>query len=280
MLVNSQKVLLDAKNGGYGLPAPDYLDLDSARVFAKVAERFNMPLLLSYPQVISNSLPLEEAAAVGKIIAERASVPVVLHLDHGEDFTFIKRAIDLGFTSVMIDASMDSFEENIRKTREVVEYAHPRGVTVEAEIGHVGHGINLAEIGFTDSVYTTVEEAVRFVELTNVDSLAVSIGTVHGFYKNATTPQLNFERLKELRDAVQVPLVLHGGSGSGEENLRRCVVEGISKVNIFTDLLTGAIEKINEDKPSNYPALKQSADAGMDKILSYYYGLFTRPEER
>lgn len=278
MLVNSKKILLDAKKGRYGFPAPDYLDLDSARVCVKVAEKFNQPLILSYPQVIHTSLPLEEAAAVGKVLAQRATVPVVLHLDHGEDFDFIKRAIDLGFTSVMIDASMDSFEENVRKTCQVVEYAHQRGVTVEAEIGHVGHGENLAEIGEGDSVFTTVEEAKLFVELTDVDSLAVSVGTVHGFYKNAATPKLNFERLAELHNTIAIPLVLHGGSGSGEENLRRCVVEGISKINIFTDLLNAAFQQIEADKPKNYPALKTVADAGMEKMLSKYYALFTKPE--
>lgn len=275
MLVNSKEILENAKKGHYGLPAPDYLDLDSARVFVGVAEKLQKPLILSYPQVIHTSLPLDEAAAVGRVLAEKASVPVVLHLDHGEDFDFIKRAIDLGFTSVMVDASMDDFDENVRKTCQVVEYARKHNVTVEAEIGHVGHGDNLAAIESNDSIYTTVEDAKRFAALTGIDSLAISIGTVHGFYKNMGTPQLNFERLSELDAAIPLPLVLHGGSGSGDDNLRRCVTGGIAKVNIFTDLLTGAMARINKDQPANYPALKATADAGMFEVLEHYYRLFT-----
>lgn len=274
MLVNSKKILDEAKKGRYGVPAPDYLDLDSARVFVRTAESMKLPLLLSYPQVIHGSLPLEEAAAIGKVLAEGSTTPVVLHLDHGEDFDFIKRAIDLGFTSVMIDASMDSFEENVRKTCEVVDYAHQRGVTVEAEIGHVGHGENLAEVGFGDSVYTTVEEAKRFVALTGVDSLAVSIGTIHGIYKNLEKPQLNFERLQELDEAIGVPLVLHGGSGTGDDNLHRCAVSGISKINIFTDFLTAAFKQIQADAPANYLQVKKAADTAMEQVLRHYYGVF------
>ncbi len=276
MLVNSKKILLDAKKGGYGLPAPDYLDIDSARVYAKVAEKFNMPLLLSYPQLLDSNFPLKEAAVVGKLIAEQSSVPVALHLDHGEDVDFIKRAIDLGFTSVMIDASMETFENNVKKTLEVVEYAHQRGVSVEAEIGHVGHGEYPTESSVpTESVYTEVDEAVKFAELTGVDSLAVSIGTLHGFYAKSMVPKLNFERLDDINKALNIPLVLHGGSGSGDDNLCLCVKKGITKINIFTDLLVGAINQINNDKPDKYPVLKQSADKGMYDVLSHYYEIFT-----
>lgn len=274
MLVNGKQVLADAKAGKYGVPAPDYLDLDSARVFVRTAEELGKPVILSYPQLEDATFPLEEAAAVGKLMAERVKVPVVLHLDHGEDVEFLKRSIDLGFTSVMIDASTDPFEENVRKTKEVIAYAHPRGVTVEAEIGHVGHGENLTAIEENESIYTTVEEAKRFVELTGVDSLAVSIGTVHGVYKNLATPQLNFQRLAEIAAAVSVPLVLHGGSGSGDDNLARCCREGISKVNIFTDFLTGAMKRIQAESPKSWPAMKGTADAAMAEVLRHYYKVF------
>lgn len=274
MLVNGKKVLADAKAGKYGVPAPDYLDLDSARVFVRTAEELGKPVILSYPQLEDATFPLEEAAAVGKLMAERVKVPVVLHLDHGEDFEFLRRSIDLGFTSVMIDASSDSFEENVRKTKEVVAYARQHNVTVEAEIGHVGHGENLTAIEENESVYTTVEEAKKFAELTGVDSLAVSIGTVHGIYKNLATPQLNFQRLAEIASAVPVPLVLHGGSGTGDDNLARCCREGICKVNIFTDFLTGAMKRIQTEAPKGYPALKECANAAMAEVLRHYYGVF------
>lgn len=275
MLVNSRQILLDAKQGGYAVPAPDYLDLDSARVFVEVAQRLCKPLILSYPEVLNGALPLEEAAVIGKLLAGSTKTPVALHLDHGEHLDFICKAIDLGFTSVMIDASMDSFAENVRKTREVVAYAHKHDVTVEAEIGHVGHGENPAEVGESETIYTTVHEAADFVAQTGVDSLAVSIGTIHGIYKNLAAPCLNFERLAELSRAVSVPLVLHGGSGSGEENLHRCASDGISKINIFTDFLTAAMDGIRTEAPVNYPALKKTANEAMAHVLEYYYRVFS-----
>lgn len=280
MLVNAKQILETAKCGGYALPAPDYIDLDSARTFVRVAEELGQPLILSYPQVLDKMLPLKEAAAVGRVLGECAAVPVALHLDHGTDRAFIEQAIDLGFTSVMIDASGDSFEENVRKTREIVALAHAKDVTVEAEIGHVGQGDNFAGFEETDTVYTTVAEAKAFAEQTGVDMLAVSIGTVHGIYKNLEKPSLHFERLHELADAVPIPLVLHGGSGTGDESLRRCALEGITKINIFTDLLTGAMDRICADRPENYLAIKQSADRGMADALRHYYRVFSKMGDR
>ena len=276
MLVNSKKMLEQAKKTGYALPAPDYVDLDSARTFVQVAEEWKQPLLLSYPQVLDGTLPLEEAAAIGRVVGARASVPVALHLDHGLDFDFVKRAIELGFTSVMIDASGECFEENVRRTQAVVELAHRCDVTVEAEIGHVGQGKNYIDLEDSETVYTTTEEAVDFVAQTEVDSLAVSIGTVHGIYKNLEKPVLNFERLHALAAAVNVPLVLHGGSGTGDESLHRCATEGIAKINIFTDFLIGAMEQIKSDGAADYMSLKQSANHGMADVLRHYYKVFSK----
>ena len=276
MLVNTREMLEDARKNGYALPAPDYVDLDSARVFMKIAEELGKPLLLSYPQVLDKSLPLEEAAAIGLQIAKEAAVPVALHLDHGLDFDFVRRAIDCGFTSVMIDASAETFEENVRRTQEVTELAHRFDVTVEAEIGHVGQGSNYIDLEDSDTVYTTTAEAAAFAEETHVDSLAVSIGTVHGIYKNLQKPVLNFQRLHELAEAVKIPLVMHGGSGTGDENLHRCATEGIAKINIFTDLLTGAMNQIKKDNPPDYLTLKKSADQGMAEVLRHYYRVFEK----
>ena len=276
MLVNTREMLEDARKNGYALPAPDYVDLDSARVFMKIAEELGKPLLLSYPQVLDKSLPLEEAAAIGLQIAKEAAVPVALHLDHGLDFDFVRRAIDCGFTSVMIDASAETFEENVRRTQEVTELAHRFDVTVEAEIGHVGQGSNYIDLEDSDTVYTTTAEAAAFAEETHVDSLAVSIGTVHGIYKNLQKPVLNFQRLHELAEAVKIPLVMHGGSGTGDENLHRCATEGIAKINIFTDLLTGAMNQIKKDNPPDYLTLKKSADQGMAEVLRHYYHVFEK----
>ncbi len=274
MLVTSKEILLKAKSEGYAVVAPDFIDLDSARVFVETAQRLGKPIILSYAQAHSEIISLEEAASIGKLVAKSVDVPIVLHLDHGTDEDVIRKAISLGFTSVMIDASMDSFEENVRRTKAIVDYAHLFGVSVEAEIGHVGSGENYENHSACDSVYTEVEDAISFVEQTGVDSLAVSIGTAHGIYKGV--PVLNFERLHELAKAVKIPLVLHGGSGSGDENLHRCAVEGISKINIFTDFMIGGMKEIEKAKPKDYFELKKTANKGMAEVLEHYLNLFSK----
>lgn len=274
MLVSSKELLLQAKKDGFAIPAPDFIDLDSARAYVNVANKLGKPIILSYAQAHEDMLNVYEAAAIGKQIAQSVDVPIVLHLDHGSDEKLIKKAIDLGFTSVMIDASMDSFEQNVRRTKAIVDYAHPHGVSVEAEIGHVGSGLNYENHDECDSIYTNVKDAIAFVEQTGVDSLAVSIGTAHGVYKG--TPVLSFERLKELQKAIEVPLVLHGGSGSGDENLHRCAMEGISKINIFTDFMIGAMKEIEQVQPKDYFELKKAANRGMEDVLSHYFKVFSK----
>ncbi|MHC5228540.1 class II fructose-bisphosphate aldolase [Enterococcus sp. LJL99] len=272
MLVNSKQILSEAKKKKYAVPAPNFIDLDSARCYVQLAERRKLPLILPFAQAHEELLPLEEAALIGKYLAKKATVPVALHLDHGQDVAFIHRAIELGFTSVMIDASTESFERNIQLSKEIAKYAHQFDVTVEAELGHVGAGENYESQSMTDSIYTEVADVVTFVEQTNIDSLAVSIGTAHGTYKG--TPKLNFERLNEISEKVTIPLVLHGGSSSGDKNLAYCATHGISKINIFTDLINGAYNSIKESEPKNYLDLKKEAALGMEKILDHYYQLF------
>lgn len=272
MLVTSKEMLERAKAGGYALVAPDYYDNNSCRAFVQVAEELNQPLVLSFAAEVHDSmLSLEEAALIGRYYAEKAKVDVALHLDHGTKFDTIKKAIAYGFTSVMIDASSCDFEENVRRTKEVVEYAHARGVVVEAEIGHVGSGETYAT-DQDDSIYTEVEAAQKFVELTGVDSLAISIGTAHGHYKG--TPVINFERLHEIRDALDIPLVLHGGSSSGDENLRRCATEGISKINVFTDFVVAAFEAAKNGNPKDWFELLHMSDEGIKNVLRHYYRVF------
>lgn len=272
MLETTKKMFATAKNEHFAIPATNFIDLDSARTFVETAESENKPLILAFAEAHQNFLSLEEAALIGLYFSKKASVPVALHLDHGMTPDLIKRAIHLGFTSVMIDASTSPLEENIAKTREIVEYAHKEGVVVEAEIGHVGAGTNYENHKTTDSIYTEVSDAVRFVKETDVDSLAISIGTAHGLYKG--TPKINFERLEEIRKAIEIPLVLHGGSGSGDENLSRCAQEGICKINIFTDFMVGAMNAIEAGKPADYAALKTLANEGMHRELVKYYGIF------
>ena len=277
MLVTSKELFKKAQEGKFAIPAPNFIDLESLRWHVETAERHNLPLILALAEAhIGENITLEDAALVGKKYAEEAKVPVVLHLDHGTTPEVIKKAIDLGFSSVMIDASQDTFEENVRKTRDIIDYAHPKGVVVEAEIGHVGAGENYENHETSDSQYTTVEEAKKFAEETGVDSLAISIGTAHGMYKGI--PEINFDRLKEIAAAVDTPLVLHGGSSSGDENLNRCATNGITKINIFSDLLVAAKEEIDNNKPETYLDVKALSKQGMQKCLEHYYAVFETRE--
>ena len=276
MLVDGKSVLDAAKAGRYGIVAPDFLTLNAARVFVQTADALKTPILLSFAQGHAGLISLEEAALVGKYWAEKVDTPIVLHLDHGQDFDFLQRAVELGFTSVMLDASMKDMDENIRLTREVVACAHAKGVSVEAEIGHVGGASEGIEGATTDSVYTTVEEAKTFAAATGVDSLAVSIGTSHGVYAGSRTPELNFKRLQELAAAVPVPLVLHGGSGTGDENLCRAVREGITKLNVYTDFLVGAMAEIKAAEPDSLVELQKATDEGMRKVLTHYIELISK----
>ena len=277
MLVTSKELFKKAQEGNFAIPAPNFIDLESLRWHVETAERHNLPLILALAEAhIGENITLEDAALVGKKYAEEAKVPVVLHLDHGTTPEVIKKAIDLGFSSVMIDASQDTFEENVRKTKDIIDYAHPKGVVVEAEIGHVGAGENYENHETSDSQYTTVEEAKKFAEETGVDSLAISIGTAHGMYKGI--PEINFDRLKEIAAAVDTPLVLHGGSSSGDENLNRCATNGITKINIFSDLLVAAKEEIDNNKPETYLDVKALSKQGMQKCLEHYYAVFETRE--
>lgn len=272
MKVNSNKVLPAVQKLGFAIPATNFIDLDSARTFVKVAEERKLPLILAFAESHRYIISLEEAALIGNYFVDNASVPIVLHLDHGTNPEFIFKAIELGFSSVMIDASQKEFEENIKITKEIVDYAHKHNVSVEAELGHVGSEDLTEAYELSDSIYTEVKDVIEFVDRTNVDSLAISIGTAHGVYKGE--PKINFERLEEIKEISKVPLVLHGGSSSGDENLSQCAANGISKINIFTDFINGALHKIEEGHPKNYLVLKELANLGMEEVLNHYYDVF------
>ncbi|RRD96474.1 class II fructose-bisphosphate aldolase [Clostridiales bacterium COT073_COT-073] len=268
MLVTSKQIFQVAQEKGFAFPAPNFIDQLSIASYIEVAEKRKIPMLLSFAQVHQEFLSLEEAACLGRFYGERTKMPMVLHLDHGQDLDTIMRAIELGFTSVMIDASMENLEENIRRTKEVVKYAHQRGVVVEAEIGHVGSGENYESHTVTDSIYTSPAEAKYFADKTQVDSLAISIGTAHGSYK--AEPKIQFDVLQQIRQSVTIPLVLHGGSSSGDDNLRRCAREGISKVNVFTDLMNAAGQAVKNQEVQNYIEVKDLSRQGIIRCLEHF----------
>jgi fructose-bisphosphate aldolase class II len=232
MLVTAKEVLSDARAGRYAVPAFDCVEDVFVRAILQAAEAARAPVFLMCLEPDVRGDGWLYFAGLVKSVAGHYPIPIVLHLDHTTELESVRKAVELGFTSVMIDGSNLAFEENVRLTRAAVEIARPRGVSVEAELGHVG-GANLEATAQAENVLTEPGEVCRFVEQTGVDSLAVSIGTSHGVYRSL--PTLNIQRLKELNQASKVPLVMHGGSGTPADQVQAAVRHGICKLNIYAD---------------------------------------------
>ena len=236
MLVNFKDILADAKAKKYGVGLFNTVNLEMAKGVIAAAEELRAPVIIGSAEILLNCSELNELADMLKPMAERATVPGVLHLDHGLTLDRVKEAINLGFSSIMYDCSAKPYEENLKSMAEVVKLAHSHNITVEGELGHVGSNSNTAD----HNIYTDPIQAKEFAEATGVDALAVAIGTAHGVYKEK--PVLDIGRLKEIADVVDVPLVLHGGSGLSDQDFRNCIANGISKVNIFTDICIAGTE--------------------------------------
>ena len=232
MLVNLNTVLADAQKNHYAVGLFNTTDTDMLEAVISAAEECRSPVIIGTAEVLLPHGELKLIAPSVIAAAKRASVPVVVHYDHGLTFDRCMEALQLGFSSVMFDGSAGDYQKNIADTREIVKIAHAFGATVEGEIGHVGEAS--ANDNTATDLYTQVDEAVEYLNATGVDALAVSIGTAHGAYKSK--PKLDFDRLADLHAALPVPLVLHGGSGLSDDDFRRSIACGISKVNIFTDL--------------------------------------------
>lgn len=269
MLVNLNDVLSDAQKNHYAVGLFNTIDTDMLEAVISAAEELRSPVIIGTAEVL---LPYGELKLIGPALvsaAQRASVPVVVHYDHGLTMERCIEALKLGFSSIMFDGSAGNIEDNLKNTREMVKIAHLMGATVEGEIGHVGQA-DLGDNELSDS-YTTSQEAKEFVQETGVDALAIAIGTAHGAYKSK--PNLDIERLKEIRRNLDTPLVLHGGSGLSDDDFRNVIRGGIAKVNIFTDIcLAGekAMKNCNgtyiEIRDEKVKAMKQAA---MDKILLF-----------
>ena len=232
MLVNLNEVLSDAQKKGYAVGLFNTIDTDMLEAVIAVAEELRSPVVIGTAEVL---LPYGELKLIAPSVieaAKRASVPVVVHYDHGLTFERCMEALQLGFSSIMFDGSAGDEEENVRLTAQLVKIAHAMGASVEGEIGHVGEAST--NDGMEESMYTTPQEALAFVEKTGVDALAVAFGTAHGAYK--TKPKLDLERLAQIRKVVDTPLVLHGGSGLSDDDFKNSIKNGIAKINIFTDL--------------------------------------------
>lgn len=251
-LVTLNDVLPQAQKGKYAVGAFNYTDLNTARGIVEAAEEKNSPVVLQIAESHFPYLPLEQGANVALDLAKHAKVPVVVHLDHGTDIKTCMQALRLGFSSVMLDFSTKSFEENIEGTKMVVEAAHDMGATVEGEIGVMtrDEGEGKPEYDKLTDNYTKVDDAVKFAKETGIDAMAISYGTVHGIYREK--PNLNFDRLKEIREAVDVPLVVHGASGLTHEEYRKSVENGISKINYYSvmsnNVIKGLTGYLNDNK--------------------------------
>ena len=235
MLVTLNEVLKDAQQKHYAVGLFNTVNLEMAQGVIGAAEEAKSPVIIGTAEVLLPAAELKELAPLLRSMAQRASVPVVLHFDHGLTEAKINEAIDLGFSSIMYDCSAGSLEDNVKNVAAMVRKAHSLGLSVEGELGHVG--ANAEEKG-DNTIYTEPDQAKAYWEATGVDALAIAIGTAHGAYKS--TPKLDLDRLTEIRNTVDVPLVLHGGSGLSDDDFRNTIARGIAKINIFTDLNVAA----------------------------------------
>lgn len=243
MLVSLKELMEDAEKGGYAVGAFNVSNLESLMAIMQAAEETGRGVILNYAEVHAPFLSMEQAALIMLDAAKKAKVPVCVHLDHGSSMESCIQAIRLGFTSVMLDASAEDYETNVRETKEIVRLAHSVGVTVEAELGHIfSSDMGLAEspkeaetlesFDSAEDVYTDPATAKDFVERTGVDVLAIAFGTTHGIYTKK--PKLDLERITKIKEAIDIPFVMHGGSGLSKEEFQTAIRNGIRKINYYT----------------------------------------------
>ena len=263
-LVTSEKMLADAQKGGYAVGAFNVENMEMVKAVIAAAEELHAPVMLQTTPSTIKYGTLETYFAIVAAEAKKAAVPVCLHLDHGSSFELAVQALKAGYTSVMIDGSHEDLEGNIAGSKKVADVAKACKIPVEAELGKVGGKED--DLEAEADTNTDPMEAKEFVERTGVTSLAVAIGTAHGFYKG--TPVLDKERVSEIRKVVSIPLVLHGASGLSDDEVRECVRRGICKVNFATELraaYTAAGKKLIEEKPDTFDPKKLGV-VGMEAV--------------
>lgn len=255
MLTDMGRILTKAKRERYAVAAPNVWSLNTVKSVFEAARELKAPIIIDGAGIHQ----IEEIAEAVRFYERKfPEVTAALNLDHGGAFEEIVTAIRCGFTSVMVDRSTLPFEENVREVAEIVKIAHAVGISVEAELGHVGQGFEYEAT--RDAGLTRKDEAKAFVEQTKVDCLAVSVGTSHGTYKG--TPRLDFELLSELHEMLDIPLVLHGGSGTGDDNLKKAVQMGIQKVNLCTDLSNAGLEELGKYLEIDDESIKKDGTLG------------------
>lgn len=251
MLVSLKELMEDAQKHGYAVGAFNVSSLETLNAIVGAAEETGKPVILNYVEIHAPYLSMEQAALLMLDAAKKASVPICVHLDHGSSMEMCMKAIRLGFTSVMLDASGEDYETNVKETAEIVRLAHSVGVTVEAELGHIfasKYGVaettTTAEHENAEDAYTDPVMAKDFVERTGVDVLAIAFGTTHGVY--TTTPVLDLERISQIKKAIDIPFVMHGGSGLSKEEFQTAVRNGIRKINFYTYMVLAGGKAVKE----------------------------------
>lgn len=273
-LATSKKYLIDAQKNKYAICGFNIHNLETLKAAVSVAEEKKSPVILQATPGTIKFAGVNYLANMAKTASDEYNIPIVMHLDHCEDFDMIIQCLRAGFTSIMVDSSKLDLKENINMVKKVVEAAHAVGVPVEAELGVIGGTEDDLIVDEKSAVYTDPEAAVDFVDKTKVDSLAIAIGTAHGVYKG--DPKLDFERLKKIRNMVDIPLVLHGASGVPDESIKQCIEFGINKINIATELkipFSNGIKEFfkdssNENDPRKFlkPGIEMMKDVIRNKI--------------
>lgn len=264
-----KKLMKKALKGGYAVPSFCVWNLETTETVLRIAERMAAPvIIMSGPGEFPLVKPWALAEAA-RVLRKKYKIPAALHLDHGDSLDMVKDCLEAGFSSVMLDFSAKSFQENAAALKAVVKMAKPLGVTVEGELGHVGKIDNATTEGGCGSTLTDPEEAVQYVKETGVDALAVSIGNAHGNYTKL--PQLDFERLGKIHRKIEIPLVLHGGSGTPDEDIKKAISLGIAKVNVASELIRAIRESLrtqwNAGQNLWTPAALVEARKDMEKVI-------------
>ncbi len=277
MLMNMADLLAVANEHNFAVPAFNVSSNMILKGVMHTCEEMQAPVIIA---IHPDELEFVEDSFVKAVIEEahKATVPVCVHLDHGSKFEQILRAIQDGFTSVMIDGAHLSLEENIAITKKIVEVAHPVNVSVEAELGTIGTADDYGEAGSKEIIYTEVDDAVRFIKETDIDCLAIAIGTAHGLYPKDRKPKLALDRLKEIKASVSIPLVLHGGSGNPDEEIAQSVKLGVNKINISSDIKDAFYQecrKVLEDMGLREPmAIYPKCIDAMNEVIRHKINLF------
>jgi fructose-bisphosphate aldolase class II len=267
-----KEILTDAEKRNYGVGYFNGVNMDMIRAHIRAAEDMHSPIILGTAEGLLPYADLDWIAPLLLTAAKHAKIPVAVHLDHSYSFDVIMKALAAGFGSVMFDGSQLSYEENIRFSADIARIAHPMGSGLECELGKVG-GLDEGEGIKGENIYTNPAQAAEFVEKTGADFLAVSIGTTHGVYTEA--PRLDLKLLADIRTKINTPIVLHGGSGLSDDDFKNCIRGGVSKINIYTDVVTAALQTIrNECEKLNYTDINQRAEEAMYDVTVNKLKLF------